>query len=573
MIAHQSGHITGTYYDSGTPTSDDQVSFLPERWIPRVPKFYVWWTGTLGQAEWLITHSESLRGKAVARKCPSNLVGVPASIRPLLSLEQPDLLISDADGKPLMSIEITEQQEFGLNGQQRMARFWSAVASQVPSAYLLPVESYQIEKATASDRRIFEERDQAKRVFLLNAAVLRDINGKSLWSEGIRTYADLFEAIEEGVLPVDPTELQQIRRFVADHISRSGEVRKLPVIPAEEYLHEVDGTLYKAYLRSPRVTASMLLEWMSIASRVTPTYPFKLQSRLDQIFRTNGAHHTMEDKRYPHLSFRNLLPAPGTTEVVHKACRRDELELFIQMVNSTVLNEPIPDLGRSWFTRPDVYFSNEIRAEWRSVASSPNDLLDSGSADLQCTNRTLGAALDAISTSTPSDVDATVRRVLREFSHFHVYKIKCNVRRSLADPYSGVLAVRDILFCRSTTGSGLRNLTKFERTEGLVFYVELRDEGARENSFLLRALTRTYQSRIKSGRSESPMQQLLELAESSRAEEIPKEIRSHLILSDLIVVHRIGSRSSVTEILPGIPHLVRSKTLSTSAKMIRSLTT
>lgn len=506
-------------------------------------------------------------------KCPANLDGVPTSMRPLLSLEQPDLLISDAEHKPLMSIEITEQQEFGLNGQQRMARFWSAVASNVPSAYLLPIESYQIEKATSSDRRIYDESDKKKREFLLNAAVLRDVNGKTLWSKGIRTHADLLEAIEDGSLPIEPLELQEIRRFVSDHINRRGDVLKLPAIPAEEYLHDIDGTLYKIYLRSPRVTTSMLLEWMSVASSDTPTYPFKLQSRLDHMFRTNGVYHTMEDLKNPHLSFRNLLPAPGTTEVVHKPSRKDELELFIEMVNSAVLNQPISDLGRRWFTQPDVYFPSDIKSDWRKLIKTPTELLDSGSADLRCSSRTLRAALDSVAGPTWPDIDSCVGRVLREFSHFHVYKIRCNVRRSLADPYSGVLAVRDILFCRSQSKSQLRNLTEFDRVEGLVFYVELRNEGARENAFLYRALQRTYSNRIRSRGSKSPLQQLIEIANNSRAEEIPKEIRSHLILSDLIIVHRIGDKSSSIELLPGIPHLVRSKTIAMSAPLIQSLTT
>lgn len=134
-------------------------SFLPSSWIPSDPKFIVWYTGTLGQAEWLISHSDSLRGNSVPKRWPKtstkknsqiDLSQLPSRLRPLMALEQPDLVIADALGSPIMSIEITEQQDFGSNGQQRMARFWSAVANKVPCAYLLPIESYQLEKENSA---------------------------------------------------------------------------------------------------------------------------------------------------------------------------------------------------------------------------------------------------------------------------------------------------------------------------------------------------------------------------------------------------------------------------------------
>jgi len=551
---------------------NDQISFLPSEWIPKKPQFLVWWTGTLGQAEWLITHSTKLRGRAVAAKCSSNLDGVPDTLRPLFALEQPDLLISNAEGSPLLSIEITEQQEFGLNGQQRMARFWSALASGVPSAYLLPIESYQIEKAAVSDRRIVDESNISLREFLLNAAVLRDVNGASLWRSGIRSRTHLLEAIEDGSLPVKPKVLKSVHRFVSDHINRSGDLARLPAIPPEEYLHDIDGTLYKIYLRSPRVTTSMLLHWMRVASSVTPTYPFKLQSQAEWMFRTNGTLHTLEDKKHPHLSFRNLLPAPGSSEIVNRRTKRDELQLFIDMVDSVVQGKVVPSLGREIFTETDRLFPKAITSEWRSHATSAHDVTTAGSADLSCTAKTLRDVLSCLRYTSSDRLTSEIHSLCSHFDEFHIYKIRCNVTRSLADPYSGVLAVRDILFCRKPATSYLADLTKFRRTAGLVFYVELREEGARAHTFLHQALKRIYSRLIPTGRTADPIDQIIELASTVRAEQIPKDIRSHLVLSDLIIVNRVEGKTSKAEVLVGLPHLIRRGLVKTTSPLVKSLT-
>lgn len=117
-------------------------TFLPQDLIPTQPRYFVWFTGTLGQAEWLISHSKHLRGRALPLSCPKSPSDndaivpwrlLPPKLKPLMSLEQPDLIVTDAEGFPLISIEITEQQPVGLNAQQRMARFWSAVANRIPS--------------------------------------------------------------------------------------------------------------------------------------------------------------------------------------------------------------------------------------------------------------------------------------------------------------------------------------------------------------------------------------------------------------------------------------------------------
>lgn len=553
--------------------STTEISFLPPEWIPKKPSYQVWWTGTLGQAEWLITHSRSLRGRAIAMKCPSNLAGVPDALRPLFALEQPDLLISNMEGKPLLSIEITEQQEFGLNGQQRMARFWSALASKVPSAYLLPIESYQIEKASSSDLRMYQESNSKLREFLLNAAVLRDVNGASLWRSGIKTQRELFRAIEDGTAPILPEALNSVRKFISDHIDRSGDLAQLPAVPADEYLHDIGGTLYKVYLRSPRVTTSMLLHWMKAASTVTPTYPFKLQSQPDWIFRTNGKAHTITDKDNPHLSFRNLLPIPGTTEVVNRRTKRDELQLFIEMVDCVVQDKKVSNLGRDIFTEDNYLFPKEISAEWRTQAASAEDVMAAGSSDLKCSGEILNSVLSTLSFSASSQLAEEIRHLNKHFKDFHVYKIKCNVSRSLADPYSGVLAVRDILFCRKPAEAYLANLTAFKRTSGLVFYVELRGAGSRDHTFLGRALKRVYGRLVPEGQSTDPMDQIIELANSVRAEQIPKDIRSHILLSDLIIVNRFNGHTQKAEVVVGVPHLLRRGHIKVTSPLIKSLTT
>jgi hypothetical protein len=547
-------------------------SFLPIEWIPEKPQFFVWWTGTLGQAEWLITHSSALRRRAVAVKCPSTLAGVPNGLRPLFALEQPDLLISDAEGKPLLSIEITEQQEFGLNGQQRMARFWSAVASKVPSAYLLPIESYQIERASATDLRIFRERNTAKRQFLLDAAVLRDVNGESLWRRGVHSRADLLRDIKSAASTIPPKDLKAAQRFVRDHVDRSGDFAHLPAVSGEDYLKDIDGQLYKIYIRSPRVTTSMLLHWMNIASSVTPTYPFKLQSQSGWMFRTNGTLHTLEDTKDPHLSFRNLLPRPGTSEIFQRKLKRDELQLFIEMVNNVVSGTSVPSLGRESFTEPDLLFPKEVISEWRSRADSPEDIVTAGSSDLVCTAQTLDEVLSGLHYSASRRLESEIRSLVEHFKEFHIYKIRCNVTRSLADPYSGVIAVRDLLFCRQPDTTSLGDLTAFVRTAGLVFYVELREQGARSHTFLLKALSRVYRHLIPGGRISDPLDQLIAVADSVRAEQIPKHIRSHLVLSDLVIVNRIYGDREEAEVMVGIPHLVRSGGVRTTSPLIKSLT-
>ena len=117
---------------------------------------------------------------------------------------------------------------------------------------------------------------------------------------------------------------------------------------------------------------------------------------------------------------------------------------------------------------------------------------------------------------------------------YNIFKINCNVKRALSDPYSGALATRDIIFCRDSNQIEADKLIKFERNQGLVFWVSLRKSGAEKNSFIYKAIQQNYQKLIPNGKSKNPQSQVIELANQVRAEELSKEIRSHLIFSDFM---------------------------------------
>lgn len=551
----------------------EEVSFLPQSYRTRSPTFLVWWTGTLGQAEWLITHSPSLRGRSVARECPKSLTGIPPKMRPLVALEQPDLIITLPDGTGVMSIEITEQQEFGLNAQQRMARFWSAVACKVPSAYLLPLESYQIEEASSTLSLILDEPDSSRRETLLLGAVIPEVRGASLLREGVRSLEDLYSAVDSQSSAITSKARKRVADFLLKHVSRSGSVKHIPFVPPEEHLHLVDQSVYKVYLRPTGMPTSMLLEWMSLCSKRVPTYPFKMQSERRNMFRTSGVVHTIDDPENPHLSFRNLPPGPSTSETVNADLGKDEIQLFFDFVEAVLNNSAPTDLGREIFTAPNEFFNSEDRKKWRISNAKAAQILSETSADYQTSQSNLQELLDRLSSQSVTkwslEVSHSVEALARSFDVFHVYKIKCSANRSLADPYSGALSVRDILFCRKEISG---DLSKFQRDGGLVLLVDFTGDASMNHPFLYRSLDRLYQMRIKGGASDDPQQQLLELARLIRIERFPKDIRCHLIFSDLIIVRRRIGESVLVEAIVGIPGLIRIGALDHDAVAVRSLT-
>lgn len=545
----------------------EQVSFMPKDLIPKNPKYLVWWTGTLGQAEWLITHSSELRGSALAKECKKSLEGVPLVLKPLLSLEQPDLLITEADGTPIMSIEITEQQEFGTNGQQRIARFWSAMLNNVASAYVLPLESYQIEKGSKSDLEAFEEPDNRKREVYLAAKTLPYLQGKKLWDAGIRNMESFWDAVQRMDIGVSEDQKSDLRMVYKNHIEMKSEITHIRNVAPTEYAHKIGSEIYKTYIRTPKVTSSMLLTWFEACAERVPTFVFKLQSEYSQLFRTNGLPHTIEDKQNPHLSFRNLPPAPGTTEVVAKESGKDEIKLFFEMVNAAVKGAKMPELYRKQFTKKNEYFLDGIQKDWRGRCESAEDLVDVGSGDYLCSSDVVFGAMNTLKSS-PTDIQKTL---LNGIDKFHVYKILCNVRRSLSDPYSGALATRDVLFCRGAKVRKDENLLAFKREEGLVFYVDLNEVGARKNGFVLPTLMKEYKRLLPKGVHTDPQLQLIDLLQKVDISKIVKDIRCAILFSDLILVSRNINNKTNVEILVGIPALIRAGKIDIKSQALKSL--
>ena len=545
----------------------DEVSFLPKNFISEIPKYLVWWTGTLGQAEWLISHSNELRGCAVTKECPKDLESLPLKLRPLMALEQPDLLISTIDNKPLISIEITEQQEFGTNSQQRIARFWSAVVNKIPSAYLLPIESYQIEKASSTDIKILSEENKRKKDIMLASATLPDVSGEKIWNEGVKTESELYAAIENKTLKLTDKKAENLLSFYEKYIVNESEVLHIQNIDPKDYVARVGSNYYKSYIRTPKVTSSMILNWFDRCSKYVPTYAFKLHSAYEWLFRTNGMVHTIEDKYYPHLSYRNLPPAPGSTPVINKSIGKDEITLFFEMVDSVISNKKVKNLGREMFVSKNIYFDHEIENSWRSKVENYKEIFESGSADLVVTGVQLQEAISK--TSANSELNL---KMIENDREYNIFKINCNVKRALSDPYSGALATRDIIFCRDLNQIEADKLIKFERNQGLVFWVSLRKSGAEKNSFIYKAIQQNYQKLIPNGKSKNPQSQVIELANQVRAEELSKEIRSHLIFSDFIVVERIFSENNIKmEFIAGIPTLLRDKIISQDSTLLKSL--
>lgn len=490
-----------------------------------------------------------------------------------MALEQPDLIVATADHLPLLSVEITEQREFGTNAQQRMARFWSAAASGVPSAYLLPIESYQIEQTnTPAHRKLARTAMSRDQLLDLQASVLRGLPRAGSWRKSVTSASDLLMQIRGGTLAVSADRLDDLQKFVSDHVDHTSSVRRISAVPPEEFVHDINGIVYKAYLRTPEVTSSMLLTAMRRCSSVQAMFPFKLHSSVESLFRTNGMDHILESTSHPHLSFRNLPPEPGTGPIIHPPAGKDELSLFIDMTDAAVRRLPIPGLSRELFTEPGLYFGSHVADDWRISGASAARLNATASADFECSTHELSVYLTALGRPSPPDPCATaIDSLLRRYKTFHVYKIQCSVSRSLADPYSGALAVRDVLFCRDNNSGDLSDLCAFQRSEGLIFVVELRGRAASSNTFLMRALADAYRRLVPTGSASSALQQLNELASAVRAEKIPKSIRCHLILCDLIVVRRYHPDRVDSEIVPGIPALLADGLIDRRSPLLASL--
>ncbi len=170
--------------------------------------------------------------------------------------------------------------------------------------------------------------------------------------------------------------------------------------------------------------------------------------------------------------------------------------------------------------------------------------------------------------SSPTDIQ---KSLLKGIGKFHVYKILCNVQRSLSDPYSGALATRDVLFCRGARVGKDENLLAFKREEGLVFYVDLNKVGARKNGFVLPTLMKEYKRLLPNGVHTDPQLQLIDLLQKVDISKIVKDIRCALLFSDLILVSRNVNNKTNIEILVGIPALIRAGKIDITSQALKSL--
>jgi hypothetical protein len=564
-----------------------KLSLLPKKLLPKEPDYLVWYTGTLGQAEWLITHSESLVGKSLPINWPKTENSLeqgdqyPDPVKALMSLEQPDIVVSDTSGKPLISIEITEQQDFGSNSQQRIARFWSAVANRVPSAYLLPIEGYQLEKIEKKSGRAkaYDETDSQKRAILLSAAQFHKLNGESVWKRGVRSPTEIIERMRE--FSKNPATLKKRLEHIENHMSPNPFVRHLQEIHYLESVHKIEDQYHRAYIRKTGIPGSMLLSWFEKCNKYVPTNAFRIPIEYKSLFRTNGILHTMEDERNPHLSFRNLPPGPGIAEIDHKEALKDEISLFFDMVNAVVNSERVPNLHRELLTKPNYYFPSSIKNSWRkeirhvsqfedTTSSSPEDEDYDKNESKQAKSGDFVSSSELLKMFCRKNVrDSTlVLDALSLYPEFHLYKIRSSVTRALADPYSGGLATRDILFTRDE--SSMMNLLEMKRSAGLIFWVDFHKEGLK-NGFLDKVLLAQYKENFQDKKPTSIQDGIIELIENIEAIKINKSLRSHILFSDLIIVRRHQADSIKTSAYLGAASLIKLGKISRNAKFLNSL--
>lgn len=553
-------------------------TFLPQDLIPTQPRYFVWFTGTLGQAEWLISHSKHLRGTALPLSCPKSPSDndaivpwrlLPPKLKPLMSLEQPDLIVTDAEGFPLISIEITEQQPVGLNAQQRMARFWSAVANRIPSAYLLPIEGYQIEKANSGAIKAYNEKSQIKREFMLRVAQLPNLTLNNVIKSGAKTLSELEDSIKKGLIKLNPIVMNDFQAHVDKHLNQSGEILHIREVSVSEYIHKVGSGYQKAYIRKAGIPGSMLLGWFKICNQITPSAAFQLPISYKTLFRSNGRVHTIEDKVNPHLSYRNLPPAPGEFPPVNRRINLDEITLFFRMLDSVLSKENVKDLGREELTTPGEFFSSQNVFDQQISIDKPSQFETHKSADFLTNAKVLQTLLKKGSFE---EMNPEVSMVLSHFTEFCIYKIYCGAAtRSLGDPYTGALAIRDILFTRDIKSFHDINLLEFIRKTGLVFWVDLVKDASKKHKFLARKVDDVYKKHFTLNQASSTQEKINSIIREMRAEDVPKDIRAHLLFSDLIVVRRGNSINSSLDAYLGVPSLLRLGLIDQKAKFLESL--
>jgi hypothetical protein len=161
---------------------------------------------------------------------------------------------------------------------------------------------------------------------------------------------------------------------------------------------------------------------------------------------------------------------------------------------------------------------------------------------------------------------------LKKFPKSHIYKIyNTEPRRGLYDPYSGNLAVRDILFTRNLIEN--TDLIKFDRIKPLIFLVDLKEESAEKHKFIYPFIDNLFarnNSQYKNSNI-SHQDKLIWLLKKLKMHEFPKEIRCHILFSDMIVVRRYTKNEIKYETIFGVPTLLRLGKLNQSDISIISL--
>ena len=162
--------------------------------------------------------------------------------------------------------------------------------------------------------------------------------------------------------------IKQLQIFLKKFVDLKGDTIHLQNVPPEEHYNKVGEFYYKVYIRKPEVTDSMLLEWFNLCSKIVPTFPFKLQSDLRNLFRTNGLVHIIDDKDNSYLSYRNLPPKPKQTKVVHRFSgnEKDEIELFFNFVDSCINKDFSNDFLRKKAMCAGEYWEDELRVIFSS---------------------------------------------------------------------------------------------------------------------------------------------------------------------------------------------------------------
>jgi hypothetical protein len=251
---------------------------------------------------------------------------------------------------------------------------------------------------------------------------------------------------------------------------------------------------------------------------------------------------------------------------VHRASQTAEITLFFRFVDAVVQSRPPEHIHREPFTASGEYFGEKELRKWWRPARSIEDIEQRQSGDFRLSGSLLSSLIQQSTGTTVESLPSVDR-----FRDFYVLKVTAKVTRSLGDPYSGKLALRDFLFCRDPEAGDLKDLTRFERSSGLVFLVDFFGEAARKHKFLGGEIREACR-RNGIADSGNPQTMLSELLRNCRAESLSKTLRSHVIFCDYVSVRRHLDDGVVCEVLAGLPTLIRSGEMGEEAECLRSLT-